>query len=421
MTEKSRKQMFCAVYTRKSVEDGLEQEFNSLDAQREAAENYIASQRDNGWTLLPKRYDDGGYSGGNTNRPALKELLADCASGLVDVVVVYKIDRLSRSIRDFAELSMKFDKWNVSFCSVTQDINTATSAGRMVLNILVTFAQYEREIIGERIRDKMRAMRRRGLWCGGNIPFGYRVEDHHLIPCPTEIPIVERIFNEFAAARRKLWQVVGDLNADGIKTRRGVRWTKRTLLTILSNCAYIGKVGCKGEMFAGNHAPMISQEIWEAAQTLLPTEVKVRKPQERMPPPLDGLVICGHCGTPMHEYSIHKNGLNYYYYRCIGDNVENCPIREIPAKKLEKLIWTFLGAGLHEANVSVTYEAITGQKIDEFIKWFDTISISALSRNKRGQLFHELIDNVRISPNQIEIEIKADCFAACPPIARETH
>ena len=209
MTETNRR-VFCAIYTRKSVEDGLEQEFNSLDAQREAGENYIRSQRDNGWTLLPKRYDDGGFSGGNTNRPALKELLKDCEAGLVDVVVVYKIDRLSRSIRDFTDLSARFDKWNVSFCSVTQDINTATSAGRMVLNILMTFAQYEREIIGERIRDKMAAMRRRGMWCGGNIPYAYRVENHHLVPCPAEQPLVERISENTHQRERSCGRLSGN-------------------------------------------------------------------------------------------------------------------------------------------------------------------------------------------------------------------
>ena len=165
----------CAVYTRKSTEDGLEQEFNSLDAQREAGEAYISSQKGNRWMCLPTRYDDGGFSGGNTNRPALKRLLADAEAGKLDIIVVYKIDRLSRSICDFAELTKSFDKWNVSFVSVTQDINTATSSGRMMLNILVTFAQYEREVISERIRDKYSASRKKGMWMGGGVPIGYRI------------------------------------------------------------------------------------------------------------------------------------------------------------------------------------------------------------------------------------------------------
>ena len=171
----------CAIYTRKSVEEGLDQEFNSLDAQREAGEAYIASQKANGWVCLPTRYDDGGYSGGNMKRPALQQLLADCEAGLVDIIVVYKIDRLSRSICDFADLSKKFDEWGTQFVAVTQEINTATSAGRMMLNILITFAQYEREVITERVRDKMAASRKKGKWVGGSVPMGYRVENKKLV------------------------------------------------------------------------------------------------------------------------------------------------------------------------------------------------------------------------------------------------
>ena len=170
----------CAIYCRKSVEEGLEQEFNSLDAQREAGEYFIKSQAAKGWTCLEKRYEDGGYFGGNTNRPALKQLLADCEAGLVNTIVVYKIDRLSRSICDFAELSKKFDEWGVSFVSVTQDINTSSSSGRMRLNILMTFAQFEREVIAERVRDKMAATRKKGKWVGGTVPYGYKVVDKRL-------------------------------------------------------------------------------------------------------------------------------------------------------------------------------------------------------------------------------------------------
>ena len=188
----------CAIYTRKSVEEGLDMEYNTLDAQRDAGESYVASQRSNGWVCLPDRYDDGGFSGGNTNRPALKRLLDDCASGKVDIVVVYKIDRLSRSISDFADLTKKFDEWGVSFCAVTQDINTATSAGRMMVNILITFAQYEREVIGERIRDKFAASKRKGMWMGGIVPIGYKTEDRRLVVVPEKADIVRRIFRRYA-------------------------------------------------------------------------------------------------------------------------------------------------------------------------------------------------------------------------------
>lgn len=161
----------CAIYCRKSTDENLDSDFNSLDAQREAAENYIASQKANGWVCLPEHYDDGGFSGGNVNRPALQKLLSDCEAGLVDIITVYRIDRLSRSLSDFADLTKEFDEWGVQFVSVTQEINTATSAGRMMLNILMTFSQYEREVITERIRDKMSASRKKGMWVGGGVPF----------------------------------------------------------------------------------------------------------------------------------------------------------------------------------------------------------------------------------------------------------
>ena len=218
--EEKPKRVRCAVYTRKSVEEGLEMEFNSLDAQREAGEAYIASQRANGWVCLPDRYDDGGFSGGNMNRPALKRLLADAEDGKIDIIVVYKLDRLSRSICDFAELSKWFDKWNVAFVSVTQEINTSTSSGRMMLNILMTFAQFEREQIAERVRDKMSASRKKGKWVGGNVPIGYKVVDKKLVPDEETVPIVKRIFQRYLEIQSPT-MIARELNADGIKTKLG--------------------------------------------------------------------------------------------------------------------------------------------------------------------------------------------------------
>ena len=235
----------CAIYTRKSVEEGLDQEFNSLDAQREAGEAYIASQKANGWVCLPTRYDDGGYSGGNMKRPALQQLLADCEAGLVDIIVVYKIDRLSRSICDFADLSKKFDEWGTQFVAVTQEINTATSAGRMMLNILITFAQYEREVITERVRDKMAASRKKGKWVGGSVPMGYRVENKKLVVEPEEARVIQRIFQRFIEVQSpKL--IARELNRDGIKTKQGKIWDASHIYRILENHTYIGEVKYKG-------------------------------------------------------------------------------------------------------------------------------------------------------------------------------
>ena len=222
----------CAIYTRKSVEEGLEQEFNSLDAQREAGEAFILSQKANGWVCLPEHYDDGGYSGGNTNRPALQRLLDDCEAGKIDMIVVYKIDRLSRSICDFADLTKKFDEWGVQFSAVTQEINTATSAGRMMLNILITFAQYEREVITERVRDKMAASRKKGKWVGGSVPMGYKVENKHLVVVPAEADVIRKIFHRYVEIQSpKL--IAMELNAQGIKTKQGKTWDKAHVYRIL--------------------------------------------------------------------------------------------------------------------------------------------------------------------------------------------
>lgn len=225
----------CAIYTRKSVEEGLDMEFNSLDAQREAGEAYIASQKANGWKCIATHYDDGGYSGGNTKRPALKQLMADCQAGFIDIVVVYKIDRLSRSLCDFSELIKFFDKWNVSFCSVTQDINTSTSSGRMMLNILATFAQYEREIIAERIRDKFAASKKKGIWMGGCVPLGYKVDNRKLVVVPEEADMVRKIYDLYLQTQSAK-QVARTLNAEGLKTKVGKEWNTGNLYHILHNC-----------------------------------------------------------------------------------------------------------------------------------------------------------------------------------------
>jgi site-specific DNA recombinase len=215
----------CAVYTRKSSEEGLEQEFNSLDAQREACEAYIASQRAEGWVLVPDRYDDGGVSGGTLERPALKRLLGDIERGLVDVVVVYKIDRLSRSLMDFAKLVDVFDAHEVTFVSVTQSFNTTTSMGRLTLNILLSFAQFEREVIGERIRDKFAASRARGMWMGGWAPLGYDICDRKLVVNESEAALVRRIFERFVRLGSAT-KLVMELAAEGVSTSEASQSTR---------------------------------------------------------------------------------------------------------------------------------------------------------------------------------------------------
>src|SRR5256885_2678342 len=252
----------CAVYTRKSSEEGLDQEFNSLDAQRDACESYIASQKAEGWVLLRDRYDDGGISGATLERPALKQLLADIETGRVDIVVVYKIDRLSRALMDFAKLVEVFDRNHVTFVSVTQSFNTTTSMGRLTLNILLSFAQFERELTGERIRDKFAASRKKGMWMGGWAPLGYDVRDRKLVVNEAEAATVRRIFQQFTRVGSAT-TLVRSLRLEGITGKRGKLVDKGYLYKLLNNRVYVGQAVHKGTAYPGEHQAIISQQLWD--------------------------------------------------------------------------------------------------------------------------------------------------------------
>ena len=403
----------CAIYTRKSVEEGLDMQFNSLDAQREAGENYIASQRANGWVCLPDRYDDGGFTGGNTNRPALQRLLADCEAGKVDVVVVYKIDRLSRSICDFADLSKKFDLWSVSFCSVTQDINTATSSGRMMLNILVTFAQYEREVIGERIRDKFAASRRKGIWMGGVVPYGYRVQDRRLHPVPDEAETVRRIFARYLETQSPK-TIAAELNAAGLKTKAGREWDKGKLHHILHNPIYIGKIAFKGEEHAGEHEAIVNEDVWREVQELIRANAERRSPDLTRKPekaaPLKDIVRCGHCGGPMTPYTKKKGGVAYTYYRCSRDQrrpVSICPIRQISAQTVEDGVFAQVSGVLRSPEVLPVLSDMAGLTAGEVARAIGGGMWETATAAERKRLFELLIEAVTLHEDRMEIEIRA--------------
>src|SRR5918997_4607135 len=258
----------CAVYTRKSSEEGLEQEFNSLDAQRESCEAYVASQRAEGWLLVPDRYDDGGFSGGTLERPALKRLLADIEAGLVEVVVVYKIDRLSRSLMDFARLVDLFEAHQVTFVSVTQSFNTTTSMGRLTLNILLSFAQFEREVIGERIRDKFAASRARGMWMGGWAPLGYDVQNRRLTVNESEAALVRRIFERFVQVGSAT-KLVAELAREGVRNKRGKAVDKGFVYKLLHNRVYRGEAVHKGQSHPGEHEAIVDQDLWNKVHAIL--------------------------------------------------------------------------------------------------------------------------------------------------------
>ncbi|QDU28840.1 DNA-invertase hin [Anatilimnocola aggregata] len=342
----------CAIYTRKSTEEGLQQEFNSLDAQREAGEAYIKSQQHEGWVGVPTQYDDGGYTGANMDRPALRRLMADIEAGKVDCVVVYKVDRLSRSLLDFGKIIEAFEKHKVSFVSVTQAFNTATSMGRLILNVLLSFAQFEREMISERTRDKIAAARRRGKWAGGMPVLGYNVANTKLVVDPGEALKVRQIF-ELYLEHQSMLAVAKELESRGWQTkswttgkgtvRGGRSFDKASVYQLLTNVTYIGKIRYKDEVHRGEHQPIVDDAVFERAKSLLEKNGRtggrgVRNKQGAL---LRGLLYCGSCQCGMsHSYSV-KDNRNYRYYVCNRAQKRGwkvCPSPSIAAAEIERLV-----------------------------------------------------------------------------------
>jgi site-specific DNA recombinase len=346
----------CAIYTRKSTEEGLDQDFNTLDAQRESGEAYIASQKNEGWECLPEYYDDGGFSGGNMERPAVARLLADIEAGKIDCVVVYKVDRLSRSLLDFARIMAVFDQQNVAFVSVTQQFNTSTPMGRLVLNVLLSFAQFEREIIGERIRDKIAAQRRKGKWTGGFPILGYDVDRSGSSPklvvnadearrarevfelylsLGSMLPVVEEL--ERRRWRNKQWQTKKGMDKGGGPFDRG------SLYALLTNPLYIGKVRHKEDLFDGEHEAVISTELFRNVQALLQRNsrtggVEVRNRYGAL---LKRLLFCGACDHAMVHTFTGRGTKRYRYYTCthaIKSGRKSCPSGSLPAAEIERVV-----------------------------------------------------------------------------------
>ncbi|UAK25269.1 recombinase family protein [Sphingomonas nostoxanthinifaciens] len=325
------KQVRCAIYTRKSTDEGLEQAFNSLDAQREACAAYILSQRHEGWTLLPDLYDDGGFSGGSMERPGLRQLLADVAAGKVDVIVVYKVDRLTRSLADFSRIVDVLEQGHTSFVSVTQAFNTTTSMGRLMLNVLLSFAQFEREVTGERIRDKIAASKRKGMFMGGLVPLGYALEDRKLAPHVAEAATVRLIFERYRALG-SMRALARELAKRDVRTKRyafqngresgGNAFTLGPLAYLLRNPIYIGEVRHKGERFLGEHEGIVDAALWIEVQAMLSGQAPKRVEVERATEPslLTGMLHDGKGRpmTPSHAVKAARDGSGgrrrYRYY-----------------------------------------------------------------------------------------------------------
>jgi DNA invertase Pin-like site-specific DNA recombinase len=344
----------CAIYTRKSSEEGLEQDFNSLHAQREACEAFIKSQAGEGWRLVKTAYDDGGLSGGTMERPALQRLLADISQGLVDVVVVYKVDRLTRSLTDFAKMVEVFDARGVSFVAVTQQFNTTTSMGRLTLNVLLSFAQFEREVTGERIRDKIAASKQKGMWMGGLVPLGYDVIDRRLAINQSEAETVREIFRRYLELG-SVRLLMEDLNRRGIRSKVRIAKNSRksggnaffrgALYVLLSNPIYIGEIRHKGLHHPGLHQPIVDRELWDATQLLLRSHAVRRAPQasKSAPSPLTGRIFdeSGQSLTPSHAVKGERR-YRYYVSRNLVKETRDSGGRgwRLPAAEIERTVAT---------------------------------------------------------------------------------
>jgi site-specific DNA recombinase len=351
VTKIERKLLRCAIYTRKSTDHNLDLEFNSLDAQREACEAYIKSQAHEGWRLISGRYDDGAFSGASLDRPALQQLLADVRAGKINTVVVYKVDRLTRSLADFAKLVELFDEHGVSFVSITQSFNTTSSMGRLTLNVLLSFAQFEREVIGERVRDKIAASKRKGIWVGGPVPLGYRCIDRKLVVVPEEAEIVKTIFRLYLELG-SMGALIEELDRAGVRTktnglangstRGGTRFGVGSLAHLLKNRFYIGEVVYRGDTHRGEHEPILDRDLFEAVQakraaSSVPRRVRLKGSSAI----LTGRIFDDR-GNRMSPTHANKLGLRYRYYVSHAlmqkRKAEAGSVARVPAPEIEALV-----------------------------------------------------------------------------------
>lgn len=429
MSEVLKRRMRCAVYTRKSSDEGLEQEYNSIDAQRDAGHAYIASQRAEGWIPVADDYDDPAFSGGNMERPALKRLLADIEAGRIDVVVLYKIDRLTRSLVDFSKMVEVFERYGVSFVSVTQQFNTTTSMGRLMLNILLSFAQFEREVTGERIRDKIAASKRKGMWMGGVPPLGYDVENRRLVVNQTEARLVRHIFQRFVELGSST-TLVKELRLDGVTSKAWVTqegWardgkpiTKSLIYKLLNNRTYLGELRHKEQWYPAEHIPIVSREQWDAVHAILASNGRVRGNTTRAKVPylLKGIVF-GHDGRALSPWhTSKKNGRRYRYYVPQRDAKEyagasglpRLPAAELEAAVLEQLRMILRSPDLLAEMLPRALEldsSLDEAKVTVAMIRFDAIW-DQLFPAEQARIVKLLVEKVIVSPNDLEVRLRAN-------------
>jgi DNA invertase Pin-like site-specific DNA recombinase len=396
----------CAIYTRKSTEHNLDLAFNSLDAQREACEAYIKSQAHEGWRMIPDHYDDGGLSGASLDRPALQSLLADVSAGRINIVVVYKVDRLTRSLADFAKLVELFDQHGVSFVSVTQSFNTTSSMGRLTLNVLLSFAQFEREVIGERVRDKIAASKRKGIWVGGPVPLGYRCIDKKLVVVPEEAETVRTIFRRYLDLG-SMGALIEDLDRCGIRTkavarldgrvRGGIRFGVGPLAHLLKNRFYLGEVVYRGEVHTGEHEPILDRDLFEAVQAKLAANAVARKVKLRGSASILTGRIYDDRGNRMSPTHSNKLGVRYRYYvsHALLQNRKEAAgtVTRVPAPEIEQLV------------------------LDGVRRHLETIGLPSVTVNR--DLIERHVDRVIVKPQAVEVRLILSDTTALVDSARD--
>lgn len=430
MTERQNKR--CAIYTRKSHEDGLDKEFNSLEAQREVCEAAIRAKAHERWTIVAEEYNDGGFSGGNIDRPGLERLLEDIRDGRIDIVVVYKIDRLSRSMFDFLGMMRFFEEHGVSFVSATQDFNTETAMGRLMLNILQSFAQFEREVTSERIRDKLAASKKKGMWTGGIVPLGYDAIGRKLVVNEEEAERVRYIFQRYCALGSAT-ALMRDLKAKNVTTKS---WTsargrfyppkpfaKSSLYRILSNPVYIGKIRHKarGRIYEGQHTPIIDETLWNTAQEILSgnTAEKIRFQSNKDRPYLLKGIVENPNGYAMTPSCKRKKDRVYRYYvsiQAIKNGAESCPVKTVPAQALEEIVLARVKKILTAPEWIKKLAETTGQElklpdINACLERFDAVW-DELFPVEQARIVHLLVEKVTVRPDGIVLKLRPAGFVS---------
>ncbi|MGH8566562.1 MAG: recombinase family protein [Gammaproteobacteria bacterium] len=429
MSEAIKRRMRCAVYTRKSTDEGLDQEYNSIDAQRDAGHAYIVSQRAEGWIPVADDYDDPAFSGGHMDRPALKRLLSDIEQGRIDVVVVYKIDRLTRSLTDFSKMIEVFERHGVSFVSVTQQFNTTTSMGRLMLNILLSFAQFEREVTGERIRDKIAASKRKGMWMGGIPPLGYDVNNRRLVVNPAEAKTVRHIFRRFVELGSSTL-LVKELRLDGVtskawttqdgRVREGNPIDKSLIYKLLGNRTYVGVLRHKERWYPAEHEPIIDKKVWDDVQAILATNGRQRgnTTRARVPFLLKGIAFGTDERALTPWFTRKKSGRLYRYYLPTRDNKEHAGasgLPRLPAAELEAAVLEQL-RGLLRAPGIVADVVPRAVELDPSLDEAQvTVAMTRLEAiwdqifpAEQQRIVRLLVEKVIVSPGDIEIRLRVN-------------